>query len=227
MFDLASFSGRLPLFPLPNVVHFPHTLLPLHIFEPRYRRMIGDALEGERVIGMALLKPGWESNYDGSPEIHEIACLGEIGRVEHLDDGRYNLVLTGLARVRVGEIVSPLPYRTARVSLLEDRNDLSSWESGLALGAELRRIFLQIYEWLTEAGGVAPIKPPEAYTLGNVVDIVAGTFDFDVDQKQSLLQELDVRVRADRLMSLIRDLARSQDPLSRRRRTYPPKDGLN
>ncbi|HXX93988.1 MAG TPA: LON peptidase substrate-binding domain-containing protein, partial [Planctomycetota bacterium] len=77
-FDREGFSGRLPLFPLPNVVLFPHAFLPLHIFEPRYRSMTRGALEGERLIGMALLKPGWEGDYYGNPDVHEVIGVGKI-----------------------------------------------------------------------------------------------------------------------------------------------------
>lgn len=105
----------LPLFPLPNVVLFPRTRVPLHIFEPRYRRMVSDALSGEERIGMCLLKPGWETSYYGSPPVHEYGTMGVIEDVVPLEDGRYNLVLNGVVRYRMIEHVSEQPYRVARV----------------------------------------------------------------------------------------------------------------
>ena len=68
----------IPLFPLPNVVLFPSVFLPLHIFEPRYREMVGDALTGDRIIGMVLLRPGWEADYEGRPPIYPVGCAGLI-----------------------------------------------------------------------------------------------------------------------------------------------------
>src|SRR6476469_8415765 len=97
--SLAPFGGYARLFPLPNLVFFPHVMQPLHIFEPRYRQMTADALEGDRLIALVLPKPGWESDYMGKPPLHDIACIGRIMADQQLDDGRYNLLLRGLARV--------------------------------------------------------------------------------------------------------------------------------
>ncbi|HKA36032.1 MAG TPA: LON peptidase substrate-binding domain-containing protein [Thermoanaerobaculia bacterium] len=103
------------LFPLPEVVLLPGTLLPLHIFEPRYRAMVADSLEGDRLIGMAMLKPGWEEGGD-APGIHEIGGAGEIVESEKLPDGRYNILLEGRFRYRVlHEQDGSAPYRIADV----------------------------------------------------------------------------------------------------------------
>jgi len=105
----------IPLFPLPGVVLLPETLLPLHIFEARYRAMVADALAGDRTIGMAMLKPGWESAPD-APAIHSIGGAGEIVECEELPDGRYNILLEGRFRYRiVREETAATPYRTASV----------------------------------------------------------------------------------------------------------------
>src|SRR5256885_9707642 len=100
-FALGQFTGAARLFPLPNLVLFPQVVQPLHVFEQRYRQMTADALAGDRLIAMALLRPGWEADYDGRPAIHPVACLGRVVADQRLDDGRYNLLLRGLARVRV------------------------------------------------------------------------------------------------------------------------------
>jgi uncharacterized protein len=86
-------SDLLPLFPLPNVVLFPNVFLPLHIFEPRYREMVADALASDRMIGMVLLRPGWERNYEGRPPVYPIGCSGVMTHAERLRDGRYDIVL--------------------------------------------------------------------------------------------------------------------------------------
>ena len=91
----------IPLFPLPNVVLFPNVFLPLHIFEERYREMVADALAGDRIIGMVLLRPGWEEDYEGRPPIYPVGCAGLITHAERLGDGRYNIVLQGLEKFRV------------------------------------------------------------------------------------------------------------------------------
>ncbi len=107
-------TRRIPLFPLPGVVLLPGTTLPLHIFEARYRAMVADALAGDRTIGMAMLKPGWEAA-DEDPSIYSIGGAGEIVDSERLDDGRYNIVLEGRFRYRVVEESPASPYRVARV----------------------------------------------------------------------------------------------------------------
>ncbi len=107
-------SGIVPVFPLPNAVLFPRTVLPLHIFEPRYCAMISDAESGDGMIAIALLKPGFEKDYEGSPPIHTLGTIGRIERLERLPDGRSNLNLVGLVRVELSEIPSNRAYRQAR-----------------------------------------------------------------------------------------------------------------
>src|SRR3989304_2101294 len=96
--NLQNFSGVIPLFQLATVVFFPNTLLPLHVFEPRYRQMVKDIIDGERIIGMVLLKPGREKSYEGNPEIYSVVGMGRIVNSEPLDDGRFNIVLYILKR---------------------------------------------------------------------------------------------------------------------------------
>src|SRR5262245_29673524 len=93
---LQNFRGTVRLFPLPNVVLFPHVVQPLHIFEPRYRQLMADALEDDRLMTMALLRPGWETEYDKRQPIHSMVCIGRIFREERLADGKFNLLLQGL-----------------------------------------------------------------------------------------------------------------------------------
>jgi len=115
---LSAPRNPVPVFPLPNLVLFPHALAPLHVFELRYRTMVRDALSGERVIAMALLKRGWESDYEGSPEFHEIGCLARFQEVEWLPNDCYQLLVVGTSRVHLGRVVKEFPYRAARVTLL-------------------------------------------------------------------------------------------------------------
>src|SRR2546421_8662992 len=112
-------KSAVPLFPLPNVVLFPRAILPLHIFEERYKTMTADALRGRRQIAMALLRPGWEKSYYGAPEIEPIVCVGSILSHERLPDGKYNFLLQGQTRARiVSEIGGDLPYRVAQLQPL-------------------------------------------------------------------------------------------------------------
>ena len=111
---------QLGVFPLPNTVLFPSTLLPLHVFEPRYRTLVEDALAGTRRIVMAVLKPGFESDYHGSPDVHAVGCVGRIVEHEKLEDGCSDLILKGEAVVHIDSFVSEEPYRTARIRTLPE-----------------------------------------------------------------------------------------------------------
>ncbi len=113
-------SSPIPIFPLPNVVLFPGVFLPLHIFEPRYRAMVRDALSGDRVIGMVLLKPEGMDDYAGRPPVFPIGCAGLITHAERLPEDRYNIILRGLQRFRVVGEEHTRPYRLAHVDVLSD-----------------------------------------------------------------------------------------------------------
>ncbi len=116
--------SEIPVFPLPNVVLFPSALLPLHIFEPRYRAMVADALEGERLIGMVMLRPGWESVYERTPDVYLVGCAGFITHAERLTDGRYNIMLRGLEKFRITSERAAREgaeqYRIARIESIKE-----------------------------------------------------------------------------------------------------------
>jgi len=115
--------ATIPLFPLPDAVLFPNSARPLVVYEPRYREMVADAIKGDRIIGMILLQPGHEAEYEGRPPIHAIGCAGRISVVEQLPDGRYTLVLTGITRFRVLAEEPRGAYRVARVQPLAESRD--------------------------------------------------------------------------------------------------------
>jgi Lon protease-like protein len=134
--DLANFDGPIPLFPLPNAVLFPQIVLPFHIFEPRYRKMVEDTLEDRHLVGLSLLQPGWEEESQGRPPIHPVGCVGRIGDLSKLPDGRFNLSLFGLRRFRITEEIPSDPYRRALVDWLPEA-------SGDAAPEEERRVIEQ------------------------------------------------------------------------------------
>lgn len=110
----AGFSGIVPVFPLPTTVFFPGVALPLHVFEPRYRALVHDAAQGEGLIAVATLLPGWEKDYEGAPAFHPLATVGRLGPVAELPDGRSNILLYGLERARLEEEYGDRPYRLAQ-----------------------------------------------------------------------------------------------------------------
>jgi Lon protease-like protein len=112
---VAELPDIIPVFPLPNFVLFPGVQVPLHIFEPRYREMVADVATGHRTIGMMMLKGDYERDYHAFPDLYEIGCAGRITDLTKLDDGRFNLVLEGLAEFRVVREIRERLYRQAQV----------------------------------------------------------------------------------------------------------------
>ena len=157
------FSPKLPVpvFPLPNLVLFPTAVVPLRIFELRYRTMVRDALSGERVIAMGLLKPGWERDYHGSPEFYPLGCLAHFEEVEWLPDDCYSLVVRGMARVMFGRVVREYPYRSARVEVLPQ--EPCSEDDPLILSE--KHALLELYRRLLPGGPSAPAGIASGATL--------------------------------------------------------------
>lgn len=207
-FDAATFSGVVRLFPLPNLVLYPHVLQPLHVFEGRYREMVEDALTDDELIAMGVLEPGWESDYEGRPPVASHACLGKIITHRRLDDGRYNLLLLGVARVRLVHELDPLrSFRQAEVEVIEDHCDP-------AQHCENHRLQESLLEMLRRHMPCS-CQPPEQLdelvsqhlSLGLLTDLAAYSLPLDLDVKQQLLAECRVDVRARRLLREIETLA--------------------
>ncbi len=200
-YSLESFSGIVRLFPLPNLVMFPHVMQPLHLFEPRYRTLLEDALEDDRLITMALLEPGWENDYEGQPPIHPMACLGQITMHHCLEDGTYNLLLLGVQRVRlVREMDLVQGFRMAEVELCEDYEPLNHTSEGCALPQKLREAFLKVAHRLPEAQEQFDHLLGAEVPLAVLTDVIGYMLDIDLDAKQRLLEELDVCRRAELLI---------------------------
>ena len=218
--DLSNFSGTVPVFPLPNVVLFPKMLLPLHIFEPRYREMTDHALAGERLIAMALLKEGWKEDYYKNPQVHEVIGIGRILKETRLEDGRYNLLLYGLRRARIVEEIGGRPFRKVRAELLDDSPSGPEEE-------ETRGKILSLYTSLM--GRLVrgeDVKVDPATPLGTLCDLVAAMLDAPVIEKQRTLEELSVSARARMILRLHRQSnARLRPPGAQG--SWPPLASMN
>lgn len=194
----------IPVFPLPNVVLFPHVSLGLHIFEPRYRRMIEDALSSDRLIAMALLKEGWEQDYYGSPPVHEVACAGLIEEHHRLPDGRFNIRLRGLSRIALGTFTGMAPYRTAAFGILDDRNA----DDGPAVRPHRERLLLTCAGLLRDIAGPSArplaLSPDLPFTVG--VNALCQSLSADAGRRQALLETDDVIERCRALLEILTDL---------------------
>ena len=191
-------SDLLPLFPLPNVVLFPNVFLPLHIFEPRYREMVADALAGDRIIGMALLRPGWEADYDGRPPVYPTGCAGLVTNAESLPDGRYNIVLQGLEKFRLIDEERDGSYRIARVEGIAEINGSSDPE---AMRAARRRLESLLMPGSSRSGGdltLPPTMPDE-----DLVNALAQYLELEPVEKQALLERDGLLSRCRSLIELL------------------------
>jgi Lon protease-like protein len=222
---LENFGGTARLFPLPNLVLFPHVVQPLHVFEPRYREMTAEALTGDRLIAMCLLCDDWEKA-EGEPPIHPVACLGRIVADKVLDDGRYLLLLRGLARARIDEeISSNQPFRTARVTLLPDVLIIPAGEAQ-RLRRQLADLILP--RFTSTGGDPGPLRElfEGEMPLGPLCDCLSYQLPLPLPRKQELLEEPDVTVRATALLATLREVLGTQGALDPPRK-FPPDFSLN
>ena len=185
----------LPVFPLPNVVLFPSVFLPLHIFEPRYRTMVDDALNGDRIIGMVLLRPGWERDYEGRPPVYPIGCAGVITHAERLADGRFNIVLRGMEKFRITGEQEDRPYRLASVDALPEP---SVDADRLEIRAERRRL-----EALLVPQPEGDSKVPTSMPDEDLVNALAQYLELEPVEKQALLERNGVLQRCRSLIELL------------------------
>lgn len=222
LLQLDGFDGVVRLFPMPDFVMMPHVLKGFHIFEHRYRELVEHALAKDKLIGLVLPKAGWNKDYEGSFPIHSVACLTTIQEKERLDDGRFNLVLRGICRVRLEhELLTSTLYRQAKVELLPDPviiDDRGSREElqeavlpWLATEGEGREQFLKLVQ------SNAP--------LGTIVDVVSFALPLSPELKQELLEAIDVVQRIRHLCKLLRSLTPLHESEARLGRPLrPPPD---
>jgi len=214
----------IPVFPLPTTVFYPGTPLPLHIFEPRYREMTADALEGKCAIGMVLLKPNWEEDYFDKPQIFSTGCVGNIQKVIKHPDGKYNFTLMGLRRFRIIREEEGKLYRQAKIELLEEKNEQTIFEDRPNECREnIIKNFRKLIGFIPE--GNSKTKEPDwnlGTKLSEFVDRFAYQLDLTLEQKQRFLEEQDVLKRANFLHSFLKmkiDLIQ----LSKMRATHDPR----
>ncbi len=190
---------ELPIFPLPEVVFFPETVLPLHVFEPRYREMIADCLTQGRRLAVVMLRPGWERDYYGRPPVHAVAGTGEIMQAERLADGRYNVLLDGQARIRIEEeLRSERSYRVVRArslpEVMHEPDRASLPDRMLTLRAAYARLLDALGQSHADVVGrltVAGARPAA------VIDRIVSAVVPDAAVRQRILEAVDVSERLD------------------------------
>ena len=198
---------RVPIFPLPETVFFPRTHLPLHVFEPRYREMTADCIEQRLPMAICLAKPG--EDLSGHAEVFPIAGVGIIERHERLADGRYNLLLRGIARMRIVEERPNRPYRVVRAEPLPDRLP-DDGERALKTPCATARACVERLAALTASQPTIAAEVlrrlAAATDAALLADTLAGMFVADALARQALLEELDVTARLEKVTSALADL---------------------
>lgn len=217
--ELKDFAGRAPVFPLPSAVLFPQVSLPLHIFEERYRALTAAALAGDRLLALAVLCPGWEPRYEHKDvAIYPTVCLGRISLDERLPDGRYMLVVRGLARARVvAEEPTDLPYRMARLELLSDVYPRRPAIDRERRHAELTELFCRLHPQFSELPGLGGMLGGEL-SLGGLCDLLAYALRLEAASGINVLQETSVDARSDLILDSLRQRLRAHQT----RRDVPP-----
>ena len=188
----------IPIFPLPNVVLFPNVFLPLHIFETRYRQMVDAALSGDRIIGMVLLRPGWEGDYEGRPPVYPIGCAGVITHAERLADGRFNIVLRGMEKFRIADEDTGQIYRVANVVPLPEPPAESVRE---AMRSERQRLEALLVP--QPEGPQREHTVPSSMADEDLVNALAQYLEFDPVEKQALLERDGLLERCRSLIELL------------------------
>lgn len=214
-----NFTGVVKLFPLPNLVLFPGVIQPLHIFEPRYRRLMDDAVNSDQLIAMAKLKSesGLEQH---EPEVHDTICIGKIVTHAELPDGRFNLLLLGAQQAQIiREIATDLPYRMADVRLAKsfaeplDPQDEFSRQQAVDLFQQLVASDKQL-----DGESIGHLLN-DNLPLGLLLDLLTFSSGASLDDQQEILETLDVAHRAGKVIEILQSrLATMHQPLLQ----FPP-----
>ena len=220
---------RVPIFPLPETVFFPSVPLPLHLFEPRYLQMAEDVLSGDKLMVIVLLRPGWQNDYYGTPPVHEIATLGRVETHERLPEGRFNVTLQGLERVRLlpPEAEERMTGRLYRVREVEPAPELRLPE-GMAT-AELSGRLRSLWSELEEKSGreAEAALPTERLAFDALVNRISSLVDVPPAAKQLLLEQDDLLVRAAALEGHVEESLRFWRSLAGFRRLVPEDPSVN
>ncbi len=194
--------AAVPVMPLPGVLLFPNALLPLHIFEPRFRAMLAHALDDDRMLCVALVRPEREQ-WRTSADFFPVSTVGLIRACVGRSDGTSDLILQGIRRVRFSDFEQESPFPIARIKPLKTRTKLTVETDALAAKV------LEFYVHLKESGRELPDKVDQYLSEMNdpemLADLIASTFINDATRRQQLLEELDLNQRLRLLIQYLRE----------------------
>ena len=222
-FSADQFPGEARVFPLPNLVMFPHVMQALHVFEPRYRALVEEAIATDRLLALGVLAPGWEHDYEGRPPLRPTACLCRIATHQRTDEGTYNILVLGVRRLRlVRELPPDKLFREVEAEIVDDVEPADATEEAAALQRRLLSAFKRAMPKIPAAYEQLDQLLGSQITLGMLADIVSYTIDLDLDTKIRLLAECDVFRRTELLLEAIAGRSASGPG-----RPFPPEFSLN
>ncbi|MDC0645642.1 LON peptidase substrate-binding domain-containing protein [Candidatus Pelagibacter ubique] len=190
----------IPVFPLSNFIIFPHTTVPLNIFEPRYIEMINDSMKTNKMIGLIQPKNSDDSSI---PDLHKVGCLGKITNFKDTSDGRYMIDLNGITRFEVTkEIKSSKPYRICETTYDNFELDLTSEKKKLKL-SDLEPIFKDLKLLFEKKGYIINWKSLEKQDLNETINALAMASPFSLEEKQILLESKNLEARKDKISEIL------------------------
>ncbi len=220
-----NFTGVVKLFPLPNLVLFPGVIQPLHVFEPRYRKLMEDAINSDQLIAMAKLRDGTDDFDSADPEIHQTVCIGKIITHAELPDGRFNLLLFGTKRARIiRELASDQPYRLADVKVVESFLDGQPFSE-----EQVRAEAVELFEQLVDAddnldGESIGHLLDEGLPIGLLLDMLTFLCGTSLSAQQDILETPELALRARKVIEILQSrLATTQQSQLR----FPPTFSYN
>ncbi|MBN2217083.1 MAG: LON peptidase substrate-binding domain-containing protein [Pirellulales bacterium] len=208
-FRPADFSGVTSLLPIPNLVMFPHVMHPVHVSEPRHQTLLNDVLGDNRLITLAVLAPGWETDYHERPTLRPYACLGKVVVSRQLEDGTHDLLVVGLERVRLlGEVAPRKAYREATAMIREDVYPPNQVEQNGMLKRELLEQWSSLFPQRPQARNHLAQLFNSSLSLGTITDVLGYLLELRLSDKEALLAEVNVHRRVEMLLAHLADTTR-------------------
>lgn len=231
------FRGLVRLFPLPNLVLFPHVIQALHIFEPRYCDLLSDALETDHLITMALLAPGWEQDYQGKPKLSPAVCIGRIISHTPSENGKHNILLAGLSRARIiEELDVHSRFRQARVELTPDILPKAFELSLDSHRKELLNLFRSVIPLDAANSKTFSDLVTQELPVGILTDIIAYAVNLPIPLKYQLLSEPNVQIRFETLLENLEPILKDSETIEasevdptrqESNKSFPPPFSIN
>ncbi|MBC8295681.1 MAG: LON peptidase substrate-binding domain-containing protein [Pelagibacterales bacterium] len=198
MNKIENLPKKISIFPLPNFIIFPNTLVPLNIFEPRYIKMIDDSMKTDRIIGMVQPR-----NKNKTPELYSIGCAGRITNFNETDDGRYLIVIRGISRFKIlSEINNDEPYRECEVNFDQYSKDMIENYNEIKF-SDLELIFKNLKSLFKKKGYMINWKDLEKQSLDQTINTLAMASPFSLAEKQILLEATDINNRKTELQKIL------------------------